>query len=55
MMRYQFALIFIVMVGGVVVADDNLEESKAIEKIELLGGKACRDHNQPDMPVVTIK
>jgi len=35
-------------------ADDNAEESKAVEKIELLGGKVTRDDNLPGRPVIGI-
>ena len=33
-------------------ADDNSDESKAVAKIELLGGKVTRDDTVPESPVV---
>ena len=53
-MRFQLLMIFFVMVVGVVFADDNLDESKAIEKIELLGGKVMRDETLPSRPVIVV-
>src|SRR4051812_21737974 len=38
----------------VVIADDQSDESKAIAKIELLGGKVTRDDGLPDHPVLGI-
>ena len=52
-MRFQSAFIAIaVLTASLVIADDNLDESKAIQKIELLGGRITRDETLPGQPVV---
>ena len=53
-MCFQLLLIFFVMVWDVVPADDNLDESTAIKKIELLGGKITRDESLPGRRVVGV-
>ena len=54
-MRFQSALIPVaVLTASLVIADDSLDESKSIEKIELLGGKVERDDKLPGRPVVGI-
>ena len=54
-MRIHFAFIAVaVLAASTVVADDNLDDSKAIQKIELLGGKITRDEALPGSPVVEI-
>src|SRR5258707_1010544 len=52
-MRAQLLLLFTVVAlsGRGVIADD---DSKAIHKIELLGGKVERDDKLPDHPVVGV-
>ena len=54
-MRFQFAFIAVaVLATSTAIADGTLDESKAIEKIELLGGKVKRDDTLPGRPVVMI-
>jgi internalin A len=54
-MRFQFALIaVVVLAASLVVADDTLDEARAIEKIELLGGKVTRDESLPARPVIGV-
>ena len=53
-MRFQLLLILFSLVGSVVLADDNLDELKTIQKIELLGGKITRDEELQGSPVVGI-
>ena len=47
-------LISFVLAATLLAADDSLDESKAIEKIEVLGGKVTRDETLPSHPVVSI-
>ena len=55
-MRFQFALIaVIVLAASLVIADDNLDEAKAIQKIELLGGKIERDETLAGRPVTGVE
>lgn len=55
MMRLLRALIaVVVLVGVIAVADEILDESRAIAKIEVLGGKVTRDDTRPGRPVVEI-
>ena len=54
-MRFQIALIAVIVVAiSLVIADDKLDESKAIRKIELLGGMIARDETLPGHPVVGV-
>ena len=54
-MRFQSAFIAVVILAAsLVVADDNLDEAKAIKKIELLGGKVTRDEMLPGRPVIGV-
>ena len=54
-MRFQSGLIaVVVLTASVVVPDDNLDESKAIGKIELLGGKVEGDESLPGRPVIGV-
>jgi Leucine-rich repeat (LRR) protein len=54
-MRFQSALIVVaVLVASMVIAEDNLDEAKVIQKIELLGGKVTRDDTLPGRPVIGI-
>ena len=54
-MRIPFAFIaVVVLAASMVIADGNLDESKAIVKIVLLGGKVTRDETLPDRPVIQI-
>src|SRR5580692_5727000 len=43
-----------ILAARIILADDNLDESKAIEKIELLGGKVARDESLPGHPVIAV-
>ena len=44
MRRFRIAFVaVVVLTASTIVADDNLDESKAIAKIELLGGKITKD------------
>lgn len=52
-MRFGRLVVLLVLVAGVVFADDS-DESKATEKIELLGGKITRDESSPGCPVVEV-
>jgi internalin A len=55
MMRFQSALIaLVVLTASMVIADEILDESKAIAKIELLGGKVTRDEALPGRPVIEV-
>ena len=57
-MRLPQQLLFVVILGlttSTAIADEeNLDEFKAIEKIELLGGKIRRDDTLPGRPVVEV-
>ena len=53
-MRFQSAFIAVVVLTASLVIADDLDESKAIEKIELLGGKVTRDDALPGNPVVEV-
>jgi len=54
-MRFQSVIIVVaVLAASLVIADDNLDESKTVEKIELLGGKATRDDTLPGHPVIGV-
>ena len=51
MMRLRFAFVAVTIAATMVFAEEVLDESKAIEKIELLGGKVTRDDTLPGRPV----
>jgi internalin A len=54
-MRFRTASIaVVVLAASLVMADDKLDESKAIEQIELLGGSVIRDAKLPDRPVIGV-
>ena len=53
-MRFHLLTILVLLVGGVVFADDSLDETAAVAKIELLGGKVTRDETLPGNPVTEI-
>ncbi len=54
-MRFQSAFIAVaVLAASLGVADDNLDESKAIQKIEMLRGSVKRDETLPGRPVVRV-
>ena len=51
--NYHFLFTVVAFSAGVVIADD-ADESKFIEKVELLGGTVERDDNLPNRPVVGV-
>ena len=51
-MHFQFALIAFVLAVSFGFADDNLDETKAIEKLRLLGVGVTRDETLRDRPVI---
>ena len=54
-MRFQAAFVAVVaLTTSMVIAEDNLDESKAIAKIELLGGKVWKDRKLPRHPVIEV-
>ncbi len=55
-MRFRSAFMTIaVFAASLAMAEDNLDEFKTIEKIELLGGSIERDETLPDRPVIGIR
>ncbi|HEY3965415.1 MAG TPA: hypothetical protein VGM05_12740, partial [Planctomycetaceae bacterium] len=44
----------VVVAASLAVADDNLDESQAIEKVEQLGGSVIRDDKLPGRPVIGV-
>ena len=56
-MRFLSAFIaLVVLAASLVVADDNLDESKAIEQLEQLGGRIRRQNgsNEKNQPVTGV-
>src|SRR5260221_3316048 len=57
MTRTTIVVAFLLAAGtasAVALADGDTDESKVIEKIELLGGEIERDESLPDRPVIGI-
>jgi internalin A len=55
MMHFQSAFIAVaVLATSLVIADDTLDETKAVEKIKLLGGKVQRNDRLPGRPAVNV-
>ncbi|MDB5342956.1 MAG: inlA 5 [Schlesneria sp.] len=54
-MSFRLLAILIISMVGIVRAEDSTEESKAVAKIELLGGQVTRNDALPGYPVVGIK
>ena len=52
--RLLWFAVAIIVAANAIAADDNLDESKAIAKIELLGGKVTKDDTLPGSPVFGI-
>src|SRR4051794_10449338 len=55
-MRSQIILLFAVagISESILIGQEEINESSAIEKIELLGGRIERDETLPDRPVVSV-
>ena len=51
LMRFQSAFVA-VLAALQLIADESLDETKTIQKIELLGGRVRRDEALPGSPVV---
>src|ERR1700680_3790805 len=47
-------LCMVVLMASVVVAEEKSDEAKAIESIELLGGRVERDDKLPNRPVIGV-
>ena len=52
--HFSLLAVSVVLTANFEFADDNSDESKAIEKIELLGGKVTRDEKLPGRPAIRV-